>query len=154
MPTKSKFPKTAEIDKDRKLKAALCYIPLFFLNLLVPLYLLLSKDYREDRFLRFHAIQSICYTLAIWLLGMVAVVAVILLVVIGWVATFGAILASAGLAAFAAFPIVFIAVMAFYALAILTWLAVFLSWFYLAYRAYQGDEYHLPRLGDFATKHV
>ena len=39
-------------------------------------------------------------------------------------------------------------------IAMLTQLAIFILWIFLIYKAYSGEEYHIPVIGEFADKYV
>jgi uncharacterized membrane protein len=75
---------------------------------------------------RFHAIQSICFTVAAGVLSiLVFILALILAILVSWLAT-------------------------------ILWLAfgllVFIVWILLMVRAYQGQQWRLPIIGDMAAK--
>lgn len=109
---------------DSKLIGALCYI----IGILVPLFVLLT-DKKSDKFLVFHAWQSL-------LLSVVFIVLWGGLTAVTFVASFtgiGALIACL-----------------FAPLGLVMLLAVLV----LAYKAYQGEKYKIPVLGDFAEKQV
>jgi uncharacterized membrane protein len=52
-------------DKNSNLLAALCYLPIAMINVIVILYILLASK-KEDKYARFHALQAImCYLIFI-----------------------------------------------------------------------------------------
>jgi len=115
---------TAGGSSDRNLFGALCYI----IGILVPLFILFTEK-KKDRFLAFHAWQSLLITviaMIVWF-GLGAVTLVLSVVTMG----FGGIVACL-----------------FLPLALVLLVVVLL----LAYKAYQGQTYKLPVIGDFAEK--
>jgi uncharacterized membrane protein len=86
---------------------------------------------RENRFVRFHAAQSIAVSCVMFVLGIVlAIVGSILgfVPVLGWIV---AMLLSVGL-----------------------WIASFVLWLFLMWQAYQGHEWEAPVAGAFARRMV
>jgi uncharacterized membrane protein len=86
---------------------------------------------RENRFVRFHAAQSILVSCVMFLLGIVlGIVGSILglVPVLGWI---GTMLLSVGL-----------------------WLVTFVLWLFLMWQAYQGREWEAPFVGAFARRMV
>jgi len=75
---------------------------------------------KENKFVKFHAMQSICFALAVSVLS----IALMFIPVIGWVAI----------------PIL--------------QLTAFVAWIVLMVKAYQGQWFRLPLVGDFAAKQV
>ncbi len=87
---------------------------------------------RENRFVRFHALQSILFNIAVF-------------VVLGGLGAF--------LALFTAVPGLNIIMGALGSLvSFLISLAVFVVWIILMVRAYRGERYHLPVVGDLADQ--
>lgn len=86
---------------------------------------------KENRFIRFHAVQSIIF-------GIAAVVIQIALVILG--AILGAITAGLGCLVSIGSPIV--------------GLVIFIFWILAMIKAYQGEMYKLPIIGDMAEKYV
>jgi len=37
---------------------------------------------------------------------------------------------------------------------IIGWLVIFITWVIMLYKAYSGEEYHLPVIGDYAEKYI
>ena len=86
---------------------------------------------RENRFVRFHAAQSIAVSCAMFVLGIaLAIVGSILgfVPVLGWI---GTMLLSVGV-----------------------WLVTFVLWLFLMWQAYQGKEWEAPFVGVFARRMV
>lgn len=100
---------------------ALCYIPI------IGLIFLLIDPYKNNRFIRFHAFQSIFFAIACWVFWMV----------FSWV-VFGMFLTGTyGL---------------MWNLFRLVELVIFLAWVFLAFKAYSNEQFKLPVIGDIAAK--
>lgn len=97
---------------DSKLWGALCYVFPVLVGIIV-----LVTDKKNDKFVLFHAYQSLAAGIGLWVLGMI--VAVI---------TFGI----GGLC----FPL------------------IWLLFLYFAWKAYKGEKFMLPVVGDFAEKQL
>ena len=93
----------------------LCYTPILLIGLIASLFFVFTE--KENKFVRFHAIQSLCVTAV----GLVL-----------WVPLYFIIL-----------PVGLIVVLAFFALAI-----------WCMYQAYQGIEWRIPVIGDFAAQNL
>ena len=110
---------------DDGLFGALCYI----IIVLVPLFVLFTEK-KSNKFLAFHAWQSLIFSvlwIAVWIgLSVVTLVA-------GAVSGVGALVGCLFLPLFAVIVIVGL---------------------FAAYKAYQGEKYKLPIIGDFAEKQV
>ena len=104
----------------------LCY----FLGFITGIIFLVIEPYKHDRFVRFHAFQSIFFNVAL---------------IVFWIAY--SILAS--ILSFVSFSI-FGLLMA--ALGLLFSLAVLAYWILLMYKAYNNERYKVPFIGDLATK--
>lgn len=117
-----------EVSKDdSNLKAALCYFPLFLINVLASLFFFFTE--KDNKFLRFHALQSL----------ILMVVLIVLVVPIALVS----------------FVLLLIPVIGFilYALLWVLICVVFLGLdLFLMYKAYTGEKFMLPVLGAFAEK--
>lgn len=126
-------PATTGESSDRNLIAALCYIPIFFIGILAALYVILTEK-KQDKFLAFHAWQSLILT------GVCIVVMPVIMITIAIV---GMVLATVtmGLGGLLV-PCV----------ALPLSLAVLIAFLFLAYKAYLGEKYKLPVIGDFAEK--
>lgn len=113
-------------ESDSNLMAAIAEF--FSLTVLVPILLYLVK--KEDKFVKFHALQATVLGVVTWVLAMVFAVG------------FGAaafVLPPLGLASLCCYPIYGIGGLAA---------------LYLAYVAYQGQKYKLPAIGNFVEKYV
>ena len=115
----------AKSESDSNLLGALAYL----LGLITGIIMYLAK--KDDAFVRFHAIQSILFSIAFFVLN------IILTAALGVFA-----LATLGLG------IVLIPM-----LTGLYLLAVVLVWLLLMYKAYQEERYKLPLIGDMAEKY-
>lgn len=116
--------------KDSAILAALPYV----LGWLVALLIYLIA--KEDRYARYHALQSLLFGLALTLvLTVVGTVGFILYLPVFFL-TFG-------LANFVLMPVM-----------MLVMLCLFLSGFYFAYLAYQGRAFMLPYVGKMTLEHV
>jgi uncharacterized membrane protein len=107
--------------------AALCYV----LGCITGLLFLLWNPYRHDRFVRFHAYQSIAYTvsyLVFWYLY--SRIALILLFTSGPLWTLLSLMGT------------------------MISLAAFLFWLFLMYKAYHHEKYMIPFLGALAARHA
>lgn len=97
---------------EENVAALLCYVLVWITGIV---FLILEK---ENKFVRFHAFQSIFTFLplfvAAWILGYIPIV--------GWM------------------------------LATLIWILVIILWLVLMFKAYQGEKYKLPIVGDIAEK--
>lgn len=119
---------------DSNLMAAAIYLFSAFFGVLpgIVLYLMAPKD----KFVRFHAIQSIVVGIIIFVIfAILAVLSVIVYLAFNF---FG----------MSIFGLVIIA---------LAWLAllfiVFLLWLFLLYKAYKGERYGLPLIGNLAERY-
>ncbi len=104
---------------------ALCYL----VGLVTGIIFLVLEPYRRDRFVRFHAFQSILYCIAyiiFWILWSDIVVAAVF---------------SSGFL-LAVFTIIGRVVS----------LAFIIYWFFLMYQAYREETYMIPALGEMASK--
>jgi uncharacterized membrane protein len=93
---------------------------------------LLIEPYKNDRFVRFHAFQSIFFNVAL-------IVVMIVYSIIS--AILGAI--SFGILAILMALLFFV-----------IWLGVVAYWIFLMYKAYKGEYYKIPFVGDLAEKQV
>lgn len=107
------------------LAAALAY----FLGLFTGVLFLLIEPFKTDRFVRFHAFQSIFLHVAVIVLW------------IAWTIVGGILTAmSHGLFIFILSPI-----------SLIVFLAIFCLWLYMMYSAYQGKTFQLPVVGALAA---
>jgi uncharacterized membrane protein len=102
---------------DDNLAGALCYIGWWVTGII---FYVLEKD---NKFIRFHAMQSILVFFAIFILG-------IIVNVIGWFF----------------WPIWY--------LSWIVWLLGVIAWIILMLKAYQGEKFKLPIVGDIAEKNA
>ncbi len=113
-------------DLQRNVAGFLCYILLFISGILF----LLIEPYSKDKFVRFHAFQSIFFFIAWVVIGVLANV-------IGLIIT--AILPA---------PLDFLSVI----FQSLVTLGLLFLWIFLMYKAYNDEIYRLPVIGAFAAK--
>lgn len=99
---------------DENVEAVLCYIGAWITGII---FLILEK---ENKFVRFHAMQSLVFFIGLFILGMVVRIIPILGPIISFLIT----------------PI-----------GIIVWLL-------LMYKAYQGEKYKLPYVGNFAEEQI
>ncbi|MGH7266390.1 MAG: DUF4870 domain-containing protein [Candidatus Rokuibacteriota bacterium] len=102
----------------------------YILGFVTGILFLLIEPYKNDRFVRFHAFQSIFFN--------IAVVAFF----IAW-GIFSAVLVqiTGGLLALVLLP-----------LSMLIYLGVFVYWIFLMYKAYNNERYTIPYIGEIAAK--
>ena len=100
----------------------------YFLGFITGIVFLLTE--RENRFVRFHAMQSILFSVACIVISIVWTIAVGILV------------------SFTGFWILTIDV----PLRLLFGLGIFLLWLYLMFQAYSQREFRLPWIGEIAAK--
>jgi uncharacterized membrane protein len=106
---------------------ALCYL----FGIITGIIFLVIEPYKNNRFVRFHAFQSIFFWLAcciFWILWSQIIV--------------GMFLAGGGLGALGFFGLTFSLIR----------LAMFACWIFLMYKAYNNVEFKLPVIGDLAAK--
>ena len=110
------------------LAAALSYA----LGLITGILFLVLEPYKNNRLVRFHAIQSIIFSVACIIFAIVWSILVGILVSIAgfWVLTIDV------------------------PLRLLIGLGIFLLWLYLMFQAYSQREYKLPWIGDIAAKQL
>ncbi|MCU1266057.1 MAG: putative rane protein conserved [Acidobacteria bacterium] len=94
---------------------------------------------KENKFVRFHGIQSVLYSVA---LGVIFTVVMVVLAIVGAIAS--QISGALAILVWILYLLAFLAGM-------VLWLGVLL---YSAYRAYQGQTFKLPLVGNFAEKMV
>jgi uncharacterized membrane protein len=110
------------------LAAALSYA----LGAITGILFLVLEPYKNDRFVRFHAMQSILYCIACVILAIV------------WNIVWGTL----------------VSILGFWVLAVdvplrlLVSLAIFVFWLYLMFQAYSQREYRIPWIGEIAAKQV
>jgi uncharacterized membrane protein len=101
----------------------------YSLGIITGVLFLVLEPYRRDRFVRFHAMQSILYFVAAVAFGIV------------WRIMVGLLMSISGWLALATVPI-----------RLLISLGLFCLWFFLMYQAYSGREFSIPILGPIAKK--
>jgi uncharacterized membrane protein len=106
--------------------ALLCYV----VGWITGLIFLLIEPYKNDKFVRFHAFQSIFFNVS--LIG-VYIVVFILSIVLGFI--------TKGLSVFLMGPVL-----------LLVWLGVLITWIFLMVKAYNNQTFKLPIIGDLAAK--
>lgn len=106
---------------------ALCYI----LGVITGVIFLVIEPYKNNRFIRFHAFQSIFF----W------VVCVAFWMIWSWVIV-GMLFATGGLGLLEVIGLLFIVIR----------LAMLAAWVFLIYKAYNNEEFKLPFIGDLAAK--
>ena len=117
---------TAGTGLTMNMAAALSYA----LGVITGILFLVLEPYKNNRFVRFHAIQSIIFSVAC------VVVAIVWSIVVG----------------------VLVNIAGFWVLAVdlpLHWLfglGIFVLWLFLMFQAYSGREYRIPWMGDMAAK--
>ncbi len=102
----------------------------YVLGLITGIIFLVIEPYKNDRFVRFHAFQSIFFnvaTIALWIIW----------TIISSVLTY----ATAGFGVFIIFP-----------LSLLIWLGILAYWIFLMYKAYNNERYMIPFIGGLAAK--
>lgn len=104
----------------------LCYI----LGFITGIIFLVIEPYKNDKFVRFHAFQSIFFNVA---------------VIVFWIAY--SILASIlSLVSFGVFGLMMAGLGLLFSLAVLAY------WIFLMFKAYNNERYKIPFIGDLATK--
>jgi uncharacterized membrane protein len=98
---------------------------LAYITIIPAIVLLLIEPYSRNRFVRFHAWQSIFFNIAWWVI---------------WI----------GLHIVLHFPLGFLTVLIWP----IVWLGGFIVWLILVIKANQGQMYKLPVIGDMAEKQV
>ena len=115
---------------DSNLMAAACYVTQIIIPIVVPLILFFIK--KDDKLVRFHALQSMLFTVVMLVVFFVLTIlgTILAIVTLG----IGAILMVLG------FPVL--------------GLAVLVYMLYVTYKAYKGEYYKIPMIGNFAEKHI
>lgn len=106
---------------------ALAYV----LGLITGIVFLVIEPYKNDRFVRFHAMQSIFFSLFCIAFS------------IAWSIVWGILLSISWAFFWIDMP-----------LRMVIFLGFFVLWLYLMYQAYQQREYRIPWIGDLAAKQV
>lgn len=109
------------------LAGALAYI----LGLITGVLFLVLEPYKNDRFVRFHAMQSILFSVACIAFSIaLSIVTGMLIQIVGFMA------------------------LVIIPIRMLIGFGIFLFWLYVMYQAYSQREYHIPFIGDIAAKQV
>jgi uncharacterized membrane protein len=118
------------LSNDSKLYGALAYL----LGLITGVLVLLMKP--EDKYAKFHAMQSIIFNVLIVVLTVVvSIVMVIGMAVLSLIPGVGPMFA-----------------MLFGLVSLLIWPLFFIAWVFLMWKAYSGEKYNLPLIGAQAEK--
>jgi uncharacterized membrane protein len=104
----------------------LCYV----FGFITGIVFLVLEPYNKNRFVRFHAFQSIFFSIA----------CIIISWILGWI--FFSLLFSPGVGLWGIMSLVFLVIR----------IAMFAAWLFLMYKAYNNEEYKLPVIGDIAAK--
>jgi uncharacterized membrane protein len=112
---------SAAVGLTSNMAAALSYLGVFVTGIIF----LSIEPYKRDAFVRFHAFQSICFSIVMIVIGSL------------WSNFFIAGFFSWGILTFVWY---------------LFRLAVFLFWIFLMYKAYNNERYMIPFIGEFASK--
>ena len=118
---------------DENIEGALCYL---FGWLTGIIFFVLEKD---NRFVKFHAMQSIVVFLVLTVLWMIV----------------GGIMGAVGTAMMFATPNAAAGLLGLLSLvSMLIGLAMFLLWLFLMYKAYSGEMYKIPKIGDWVESKI
>lgn len=109
------------IGMEANLAAALAYL----LGLITGI--LFFAIEKENKFVRFHAMQSILFCVA-WIILGVALSVLMMIPVLGWI----------------------ISILGY----LIIGLGGFILWLFIMYKAYQGEQYLLPVVGEIALRQV
>ena len=116
---------TVTTENNDNLMAAVAYVLGLVSGLII--YLIEKDKPGKSKFIMFHAMQSIILSIALIAFGiLLSIIAII--PIIGW----------------------FIAIIA----GLLFPLIALVLWIFLMYKAYSGEEYHLPVIGEMAEKYI
>lgn len=103
----------------------------YALGLITGILFLVLEPYKNDRFVRFHAMQSILFSVACIIFS------------IAWTIVWGILFSISGFLVFIDIP-----------LRMLVGLGFFLLWIFVMYQAYNRREYQIPFIGPIAAKQV
>jgi uncharacterized membrane protein len=106
---------------------ALAYV----LGLITGVIFLVLEPYKSDRFVRFHAMQSVLFSVACLALS------------VAWSVVTGILGGSIGILALLTLP-----------LQMLLSLGIFILWLYVMYQAYNNREYRIPLIGAIAAQQL
>ena len=114
-----------ETKSDDNLMAVIAYLFCPFTGLII--YLMEKDKPDKRRFVMFHAVQSI-------ILGIVFVAIYFFLLIVNVIPFIGTIISVIGL--------------------LILSTAGFVIWIFMLYKAYSGEEYHLPVIGDYVEQYI
>ena len=113
-------------DNDDRLIAMLCYISQIFVPVLMPLIVLLSESSKKRPFQRYHAVQSLAFTLTLFGLG---VATFIVSTIIGFIPLVG-----------------FLVILMAICLTGIGYVAAVIAMLYYGFQAYAGKRFGIPGL--------
>jgi uncharacterized membrane protein len=119
-------PAAASTGMTNNVAGALCYLVGFITGIVF----LVLEPYNKNRFVRFHAFQSIFFSAVCIVFSMV------------WSWIFVSLLFTPGLGMWGLMSLIFLVLR----------LAMFAAWVFLMYKAYNNEEFKLPIIGDLAAK--
>lgn len=120
-------PAPASAGMTNNVAGALCYI----LGIITGIIFLVIEPYKNNRFIRFHAFQSIFYWVVCFGFWMIW----------SWLIV-GMLFSAGGVGMWGFIGLVFTLIR----------LAMFAGWIFLMYKAYNNEEFKLPVIGDLAAK--
>ena len=133
---------------DENLAGALCYLASLILSFLAGILFLLIE--KENKFVRFHAIQSIGFNIAVIIaIPVLWIISTIIATIISAILTF-----FVPIVGFWLVPLIPIAFMIVTIALLITGIALLLLWILLIVKAYKGEMYKLPIIGNIAEKHA
>jgi uncharacterized membrane protein len=125
-PAPAGAPAAASTGMTNNVAGALCYLVGFITGIVF----LVIEPYNKNRFVRFHAFQSIFFSAVCIVFSMV------------WSWIFVSLLFTPGIGLWGLMSLIFLIVR----------LAMFGAWIFLMYKAYNNEEFKLPIIGDIAAK--
>ena len=117
---------TASVGMTNNVAGALCYL----FGFITGIVFLVLEPYNKDRFVRFHAFQSIFFSAVCIVFSMI------------WSSIFVSLLFTPGIGLWGLMSLIFLVIR----------LGMFAGWLFLMYKAYNNEEYKLPIIGDIAAK--
>jgi uncharacterized membrane protein len=132
-------PRTQTLDLQPNVAAGLCYLPFFFIHLILPIVFLVSEP-KSSRFVRFHAFQALFLTLT----GFVGSIACYIAFIIGiFVAAFAAMVS----------PVLAILVGALGIILLVSFIiSMFVCTIISCIKAFNGDIWKVPVIGNLAER--
>jgi len=119
-------PAAASTGMTNNVAGALCYLVGFITGIVF----LVLEPYNKNRFVRFHAFQSIFFSAVCIVFSMI------------WSWIFVSLLFTPGIGLWGLISLIWLVVR----------LAMFAAWIFLMYKAYNNQEFKLPIIGDIAAK--